>query len=72
MSGKYDSDSLSGLKCPNCGHRIEATVGRLRLGDNSCSRCRTKFDTEKINQALDLAECDSKNARQKFRKSFES
>jgi DNA-directed RNA polymerase subunit RPC12/RpoP len=70
MSGKFDSDSISGLKCPNCGRKIEATVGRLRLGDNSCSHCRTEFDTEKLNRALDLAECDSKYARQKFRKSF--
>jgi len=72
MSGKFDSDSNSGLKCPNCGHKIEATVGRLRLGDNSCSHCRTKFDNEKLNRALDLAEGDTKNARQKIRKNFGS
>jgi DNA-directed RNA polymerase subunit RPC12/RpoP len=72
MSGKFDSESISGLKCPNCGHKIEATVGRLRLGDNSCSHCRTKFDSEKLNRALDLAEGDKKDARQKFRKGFGS
>jgi DNA-directed RNA polymerase subunit RPC12/RpoP len=64
MSGKFESDSISGLKCPNCGRKIEATVGRLRLGDNSCSHCETKFDSDKLNRALDLAECGTKNARQ--------
>jgi DNA-directed RNA polymerase subunit RPC12/RpoP len=72
MSGKFDSDSISGLKCPNCGRKIEATVGRLRLGDNSCSHCKTKFDSDKLNRALDLAESDTKPSRQKIGRSLTS
>lgn len=67
MNTMFDGEATE-FDCPNCGHKITTTVGRLKRGDYPCSNCGTVADTKELTRTLDQAERDAAEAERKIKK----